>query len=87
MQKEKRWRPHRRKARRIALRRPATRERGARGARDCLQRRARPIDDDDRREISDRSPMTPEMELAKVVGAHDPDEMDAGARRLTSSVS
>ena len=28
-------------------------------------------------EVGDQAPVTPEMELAKIVGAHDPDEMDA----------
>ena len=47
----------------------------------AFKARARSIDDDDGREIGDRSPMPPKMELAKVVRAHDPDKMDA--RRTT----
>src|SRR5208282_181920 len=46
------------------------------------QRRAWPVDDDDRRKVRDRSPVAPEMELAEIIGPHDPDEPDSpGAPR------
>ena len=53
------------------------RKRRAGRARDRLQRRAGAVDDGDRRKLGDQSPAPPEMKLAQVVGAHDPDETDA----------
>lgn len=44
--------------------------------------RSRPIDDGDGHQRSDLAPALPLMECRKIVGAHDPDEMDAGAALL-----
>ena len=45
------------------------------------QRRARPVDDGDREGHDDLAPALPAMEVAQAVGAHDPDEIDAGIFR------
>lgn len=48
---------------------------GSRGLR-SLQGRAGPIDNHHGQEMGDLPPMSPKMELAKIIGAHDPDEMN-----------
>ena len=58
-------------------RRGASACRGAR--RERGEGRARPVDDDDRRELSDVAPASPAMKLEKVVGPHDPDETQPAA--------
>ena len=82
MQKEQGGGLHACEAGSVPLRNPPARQHCARGARARFQGRAGAIDDRNRREISNRPPMTPEMELAQVVGAHDPDEMGAGRPAL-----
>ena len=49
------------------------------------QRRARAIHDENWHEIGDGSPVTPEMKLAQIVGAHDPDEAHASRSPLQPS--
>src|SRR5579872_1198991 len=54
------------------------------GAADGAQSRSRPADHRDRNASRRLAPAPPEMELAQIVGAHDPDETDA--RRAASQI-